>query len=305
VWPARLTSTVRTCNEKSCKFFLWDTDAQPRELAALQNDSRTEAARAVPTTPSRPRAHTPPTYTPNTGPFDSSRKRARSSFDDDEDEFDFDPEDGPVYDAVLSQVANAMETPSKKAKTESFATPLTVPARRKLPWQRDDQAKPKSNGLQTPQTESRIHDVFRTPAAAPVSTFVTPSITKQSDPASSQTITPGSSPVNTPTPVRFKDAGTNGTDSELAQDVWGVLQEGNAMLDEPTRRKLTAALSKHATIAEGIRKGREVARTAIKAKDAKNTELAYRVNTLEAELEAERATVRHLQWKAESGHMSD
>jgi len=211
--------------------------------------------------------------------------------------------DSAAFEEELGQVMTAIETPSKKAKTESFTTPLTVPTRRKLPWQKDDE--PIRNGLQTPQTEPRDRDVFRTPAAAPVSTFVTPSISKQSDSASSQTLTPGSSPVNTPTPSRFKDAGTSNTDGELAHDIFGVLQEGNTILNEQTRRNLTAVLSKHATIADGVRKGRDVARATIKAKDAKATELTYRVNTLEAELEAERATVKHLQWKAESGHSSD
>jgi hypothetical protein len=40
-----------------------------------------------------------------------------------------------------------------------------------------------------------------------------------------------------------------------------------------------------------------------KAKDAKITELTYRINTLEANLEAEKALVKHLQWEAENGSL--
>jgi hypothetical protein len=209
--------------------------------------------------------------------------------------------DNAAFEEELSHVMTEMETPSKKAKTEPLATPFTVPTRRKLPWQKDDG--PNTSGLQTPQTQPRNHDVFKTPAAVPVSTFVMPSITKQSDSASSHTITPGSSPVNTPTPSRFKDVGAAGTDSELAHDVFGVLQDAN--LNEQTRKNLITVLAKHVTIGEGVRRGRDAARASIKAKDAKNTELTYRVATLEAELEAERATVKHLQWKAENGHNSE
>lgn len=211
--------------------------------------------------------------------------------------------DTAAFEDELGQVMTEMETPSKKARTGTFTTPSTVPARRRLPWEKDD--RPKNSGLHTPQTEPRHNDVFKTPAAAPGSAFANFSTSKHSDSASSQTMTPGSSPVNTPTPVRYKDAGPAGTDSELAHDVFGALQEANVLLNDQTRRNLITVLSKHATIAEGVRKGRDVARSSIKAKDAKVTELTYRLNTLEAELEAERATVKHLQWKAETGHDSN
>ena len=74
---------------------------------------------------------------------------------------------------------------------------------------------------------------------------------------------------------------------------------------EQTRKSLTDVLSRHATVAEGVRKGREVARASIAAKTAKVTELTYRINTLEAELEAEKAKVNHLQWSLEHGSQSD
>lgn len=104
---------------------------------------------------------------------------------------------------------------------------------------------------------------------------------------------------------RYKDAGGAGMDADLAQEVFGVLEEANVVLSEQTRKNLAAVLSRHATLAEGVKKGRDVARASAKAKDARVTELTYRVSTLEAELEAEKATVKHLEWKAASGHNSD
>ena len=115
------------------------------------------------------------------------------------------------------------------------------------------------------------------------------------------TVTPSSSPNETPTPARFK----NVLEHDLVRDALGVLREANVELSDRTRRDLTAVLSRHATIAEGVKKGRDVARASITAKTAKATELTYRVSTLEAELEAEKAKVSHLQWTLEHGQQLD
>jgi hypothetical protein len=108
------------------------------------------------------------------------------------------------------------------------------------------------------------------------------------------------SPNGTPTPARFK----NVSESDLARDVFDVLRDVNVQLDEQARANLAAVLSRHATIAEGVKRGREVARASAAAKTAKVTELTYRVSTLEAELEAEKAKVAHLQWSLEHGQQT-
>jgi hypothetical protein len=76
-------------------------------------------------------------------------------------------------------------------------------------------------------------------------------------------------------------------------------------LDTETHVALKQILGKHSLRYQGVIRGRDVARLAIKAKEAKITELQHHVTTLEAELEAERALVQNLQWKAETGHQSD
>jgi hypothetical protein len=45
---------------------------------------------------------------------------------------------------------------------------------------------------------------------------------------------------------------------------------------------------------------REISRLALKARDAKISELQHRVTTLEADLETERAIVKHLRWEREN-----
>lgn len=77
----------------------------------------------------------------------------------------------------------------------------------------------------------------------------------------------------------------------------GLLQDASVKLSATTEKDLGTLLLKHAKTAEGLKRGRDVTRTTIKARDAKITELTYRISTLEAELEAEKAMVKHLQWE--------
>ncbi|OSS54613.1 hypothetical protein B5807_01009 [Epicoccum nigrum] len=67
----------RTCqkqqNDKSrCNFFLWDSDAHPREVAAVASNSRTEP---MPTDPQTPMKRPSPYIGPSG--VDSTRKRRR------------------------------------------------------------------------------------------------------------------------------------------------------------------------------------------------------------------------------------
>lgn len=189
-----------------------------------------------------------------------------------------------------------METPSKKARVDDA---FITPKRRKLPWQKDPLTN--THGLQTPQTESRVNEnPFVT--KAPTGSLATPSKASPFDIGTVQTLTPSSSPMETPTPSRFKNVVTDG---DLVRDIFDVLRNADVRLDDQTRKDLTTVLSKHVTASEGLKKGRDVVRATVKAKDAKITELNYRVNTLEAELEAERATVAHLNWKAEHDQNSE
>jgi hypothetical protein len=84
------------------------------------------------------------------------------------------------------------------------------------------------------------------------------------------------------------------------RDVFDLLQDNHVRLTAGTQVDLKDLLSRHTKNVEGLRRGRDVSRSAIKAKEAKITELTYRVSTLEAELEAEKAMVKHLQWEAGS-----
>ncbi|KAF2627982.1 hypothetical protein BU25DRAFT_448416 [Macroventuria anomochaeta] len=278
----------RTCqkqqNDKSrCKFFLWDGDAHPREAAALANNTRTEPSHTTPKTLSK-RPVSPPPYTIESGRGETSRKRGRATSIDLDDEYGFEATD-EAFKNELDHVMTAVETPRKAARTGELATPST---KRTLPW---NQIAANANGLQTPQTT-------RTVQADPFSSRLSRSLLTPSRPtdAAHWTATPSSSPYETPTPSRFKDVGQD----DLVRDVFALLHDANIKLSITTENDLHTLLSKHTKAAEALKRGRDVTRSTIKARDAKITELSYRISTLEAELEAAEATVKHLQWEVQN-----
>ena len=189
----------------------------------------------------------------------------------------------------LDHVMTAVETPRKATRTNEFATPST---RRTFPWNKDDRATTDASGLQTPQTPRTIK------ADDPFTSRLRRSLLTPSRPLNEahEIATPSSSPQETPTSSRFK----NISEDDLVREVLSLLEDAHVRIGATTKRDLSSLLSKHAKAAEGLRRGRDVTRTTIKARDAKITELTYRVSTLEAELEAEKAIVKHLQWKVQA-----
>ncbi|KAI8940134.1 hypothetical protein NX059_003847 [Plenodomus lindquistii] len=281
----------RSCQKPEgsrCGFFLWDDQAQPREQAALMNNSRSEP---TPITPSKRQPSPPPPYSIGTKPVESSRKRARL-IRNDSDDYGFEQVDAD-FNSELNQIMTEVETPSKAIKTSDVATPAT--GRRKLPWQMDQPVPGSSLGLQTPLTDRKT----ATEAAAAFGSsnasrsMFNPSMVDESEPHRAGT---PSTSCETPTPIRFKNAGSE----DLVSDIFALLQETNTRLNSQAEIELRGLLAKYTKSAEGYKRGRDVIRTTVKAKDAKITELNFRINTLEAELEAERAIVKHLQWEAQN-----
>lgn len=250
----------------------------------MASNTRTEPSYAAPKTPSKRAVSPPPPYTTDLATGERSRNRGRTTAIDSDDEYGLGAND-EAFNDELDHVITQVETPRKVARTSELTTPST---RRVLPWNMDKTTVSNENGLRTPQT-GRIAkaELFSSRLG---SSLLTP--TRPAD-ALQQTATPSSSPFETPTPDRFKDVGGD----DLVHDVLTLLQDANVRLSSAAEVDLKTLLSRHTKAAEGLRRGRDVTRTTIKARDAKIAELSYRVNTLEAELEAERAMVKHLQWQ--------
>lgn len=105
--------------------------------------------------------------------------------------------------------------------------------------------------------------------------------------------TGGTSSNNTPTPARFRDAMASSADDELYRSIETAAETQNVRLTSDFKSTLRTLCAQTTLKIQGVVKGREIARLSLKAKDAKITELEHRVATLQAELELQKALVRH------------
>ena len=274
-----------------CGFFLWDDDAKPREESAVLGNARSEPERKN-NTPARPPpqraapahrvASPPPPYTIEATAAEASRKRSRTVVDD-EDDYGLDAGDS-AFDDELDRARLEAETPRKIQRVESLTTP-----RRKLPWGPSDGP---AIGFPTPQTERHErNDPFATRLAYPGGSLLTPSRLQPFEEEETHAITPSSS-FGTPTPSRFRDAGAPPTENSLTMGVFKLLSDENIHLPTRAEAVLKNLLAKHA---EGKKRGQDLLRKQIQAKDAKITEITHRNNTLQAELEVEKSMVQLLQ----------
>ncbi|EON64191.1 hypothetical protein W97_03421 [Coniosporium apollinis CBS 100218] len=276
-----------TCQKgkgKGCSFFLWNEDAKPREVAAVLSNSRDEPHPAPNPVPGATRPITPPpVYSLQAGNGTISRKRSRE-----EDEFGDDdafpwPLTGHEDDGHSdTSIMPPPETPRKTQKVDAYSTP----GKRKLPWVTDE-----ASGLPTPITTGPRKTLF-TPSSEPA---IANGVGSRSENNAT------SSPYTTPTPSRFLDTpARESSEGQLATDVFKLLNESNAILKQETTQSLERLFTMHSLKTQGIAKGREISRLAIKAKEARIAELELRVATLEAELETEKAIAQHLRWEKEN-----
>ena len=310
--------TCQNAEPERCDFFLWDEDAKPREEAAVLNNSRNEP-RNTPgiynttenaegqgvgrsgmqiqdvqqRSPSRTLSpSSPPVHSSRTGgalvSMSMKRKAQDLDFDEDEDYFPW-PLTGAEEEELTSaadRVSTNPTTPHKAVKTDAYATPAT--STRKLPW---------LDYTSSSTTTSNN-------AATPTTNLPTPRLTKTPHIPSSATSKTAPTPATdtTPTPTRFKDALSDPnpistTTSSLTNDVFETLTNANVYLISAHSTALTAVLHRHDMRTQGISKGREISRLAVKAKEAKIVELQARIASLEAEREVDRSVIRKLRFE--------
>ena len=311
--------TCQNGEGRRCGFFLWDEDAQPREKAAVlsgRRDERTEAA-----TPSHRRfkeeraQHTisqmstqsqppppPYSYVADSMPMSSSATLGRSSPGNNtgnntgnnkrslsETQFEFDVDDvdalpwdliGRDADELEQRASRPPETPRKAIKTTAYATPATT-GKRQLPWL--DQTKEGTSNA--PETPSKSITLPTPPKSNTLPTFHKTGM-----------ITPRTSSTSTtPIPSRFHDPlATPSTSSSLTSEVFTLLDSGSASLPQETANQIRSILENQDLKHQGVVKGRDIVRLALKARDAKVAELNARIASLEAERKFDRARMRGL-----------
>lgn len=250
---------VYTCQKpqpRRCNFFLWNDEAKPREAAAVTNNSRSE-----PATPSKDKATTvspgiTASYTPSKAPTTTQSTSTQGEV------FDWPNSDDDELLKIADRASMAPpETPRKANETDLLASPNK---------RRHDEME---IGLATPGSD----DVFSTPSTA----------LRGKNLFSAGLI----SPAETPTPHRVNDVSVGG-ESELATEVLAALD--SIALDRDTRDAVKAVCNKHALRTQGIAKGRDISRLALKTKDGNIADLQARIAALEAERETNRAVIRHL-----------
>ena len=327
--------TCQNAQDKRCDFFLWDEVAKPREEAAVLSNSRSEpgARGAMESTGAqegwnagrgrgmfanvdssgrevwqRQRADSqatlspspPPPYSSPAQPQANGSKRTAqdAGFESDDDPFDW-PLTGQEADALEQTAAKAVpQTPLKVQKMGVYDTPTatTEKQKRKLPWLEEPAQEPA-----TPVSAAKpSSDYFDTPSKVPMTAdTVTPSANAPITPIAPPTVL---ATAKSPSPLsRYKDALHNPADSAstLTFEALDVLAD-TAMLPA-TRDKLRSILSKHDLKTQGITKGRDISRLALKAKDAKIVELQAKIASLEAEREVDRGVRRMGRWDREHG----
>lgn len=271
--------SVYTCQKaqpKRCNFFLWDDDARIREEATVLNNSRSEPLpppKTPPKPPPDPQTRTQTTesrkqdrcdnqtvYTPSKS---SSLKTNPIEAEGEEDAFDWPSSNDEDLLEVSEEGVHPVtmpppETPRKVARTIAFASP----------------GKRNHQEMENSERSTSTDDVF-----APAGT-------------SNELGLP--SPAETPTPHRSREAGTLLQDSDLGLRALTLLNSKGVNLDRDVGEQLVDLLSKHELKTQGIIKGRDMSRLAVKIKDQKISELQARVAGLEAERETSKAVIAHL-----------
>jgi GRF zinc finger len=280
-----------TCQEpkgKGCRFFLWDEDAARREMTAVMSNSRSEPAAAVEVAESRSGGSTDKRTVE--GHIEASNEWMAELVKKEEDEFgdwSLSPNDETSLVGGVDKVAGAYpETPRKTVKFDIYDTPASKRKR--------DVA----DAWPTPVTgRTDQDDVF----------IISSSNWPRSGLFDSYKRSGLVSPSVTPTPSRFREVDPPPAVGEVAfdQDDYNITQEimeilQGQSLEEETSAKLRQALHKHALRTQGIVKGRDVTRLALKSKEAKIVELQQRITALETERDMDKLVIKH--FKSDMAH---
>ncbi|KAI4748230.1 hypothetical protein E4T50_01442 [Aureobasidium sp. EXF-12298] len=257
--------TCQNGEGRKCGMFLWDDDARPREAAALLNNSRTEptSTPAKPLSPAHPspqKMQSSPNSTSTLSNPSSTLKRPFSEAGlDDKTDADHDSFPWSLSGQEEAEVLDAPETPRKAVKFDGLTTPATS-AHRKLPWL-DHSA----------QSSSTLSAKASLPKHSGSPRLFTPSTSKLVV-AQQGALTP----QVTPSPLRFRDPVT---------------------LPANLTSKLREVLTRHELRIQGVVKGREITRLALKAREAKVVELQATIASLEAERNVDHARIETLEWE--------
>lgn len=268
--------------------FLWDDDARPREAAALLNNSRTEPT-STPAKPSSPAQSSPqkmqssPNSTSTLSHPSSTLKRPFSDAGlDDIPDADHDSFPWSLSSQDEAVLLDAPETPRKAVKIDGLTTPATS-THRKLPWLDHSAQSPSTSSAKVSLSKHSVLPRLFTPSISNLAVAQHGALT----------------PQVTPSPSRFRDSSADASSprSTLSVDVFAALNDSSVPLPADLTSKLREVLTRHELRIQGVVKGREITRLALKAREAKVAELQATVANLEAERNVDHARIEKLEWE--------
>ncbi|KAJ5210485.1 Zinc finger GRF-type [Penicillium cf. griseofulvum] len=268
-----------------CGFFLWANDATIREQEAILANSRSEPD-PISLTPSRQNTGrmnngllTPQTerrYNPPQRNFKSPPKTAKARMiSEASDDFgwndDSDDNDELIKALSSSQTESFISQPNFHPKSP-FKTPrtstVTSPSKRKLAEVTND----------NPSTDR----------SAPATPFSSRSSRTEMFPPSSAEL------CMTPTPSKYNDvlsADSKFDTSDLAKSLLGILEKHSVVLPNKAHDEVVSLLNRQDLKTQGIIRGRDMTRVALKKKDDDIKKLQDRVSNLEAQRELDRSLI--------------
>ncbi|KAL4918817.1 hypothetical protein BDW62DRAFT_210213 [Aspergillus aurantiobrunneus] len=264
--------TCQKDHQRRCKFFLWASDAEAREKLALLSNSRNEAPSpsATPQTPSSKTVSAQSTglITPQTGsqfrkpPTTASASAGAKArmMTEDTDEFEWD-------DSMESEMERVLES-SQPLRQPEFG----LPARKT----------PRTESITSPGKRKRsIEDIAEDARNAPI----TPGT-----PARGTGVVGGEgTPFLTPTPTRYKNAIAGvgesplASSSDLAVQVSRVLEGHGVNVPVAAGEELRELFNRHEMKMEGVIRGRDISRIALRKKDEQIGKLKERIAGLQAQ----------------------
>jgi hypothetical protein len=251
----------------------------------------------------------PPAYSSQqTGKKRKAEAADLNNNDDDDDDYDDELLPWPLTGdeeqelvAAADKTAPPPETPRKAAKTGIYATPATtVQKKRTLPWlQESDEP---TTVPRTPSMFSDRHTEYTDSPSKPP-TKILPAIHEQAyGPTPTLRASTRESQTKSPSPPnRHRDALANPADSSSLLTNEALATLAGTSIPPSVLSNLRRILGKHDLKTQGLVKGRDVSRLALKAKEAKIVELQARIASLEAEKEVDRSAIRGLRWEGETG----
>ncbi|EME49950.1 hypothetical protein DOTSEDRAFT_31087 [Dothistroma septosporum NZE10] len=310
---------------RGCDFFLWDEEAKLREESTVLANSRNEPQQEMQDGKPLPQGRglfsgtssrqpvcredsETPSPEPELRPANVSKKRNLRDMIMDEGE------DGQPWSlsgneqkelADTAAVSSTLETPQKAQKTGVYATPATSGKKssRTLPWLKEQE-------VMTPATAKKqtVNDYFISPSTAKVghkavSFEVISSPSEEATPLTplpqAQEVPTPAAPLTPSPPSRHKDALVNPADSASSLTTEVLAELASIKLRPEKLASIRSILSKHDLKTQGVTKGRDISRLAVKARDAKIVQLESTIASLEAQRELDRSVIDQLKWKRE------